>query len=601
MIITKQIDYHMKRFNIIIKNRFRAQLPVVLACLILFGYTSCEDPNSGKHYATSEKPMIDEYLAGEDEDLSDFSAIIETVGLQGTLHAYGTYTCFAPTNAAIKKWCTEKYGKNSWKDLSTAVLDSMVRFHLVNDTISTSDFVDGRLSTQNGLKKYITTATKLNSNNETYIEINRQAEIVEKDIHAENGIIQKIDAVLTPSPNSVYQAIKSEFPANDYKIFIAALEQSGYDKVLNDVSSDTTWYTLLVEPDAVFRGAGINSVDDLIDSLAVIRKDVTLRGNLLKMFIQYHIIPSLAYMADMMRVSTIETLKDGEVISLYTSKLDVLLNRFPAFGEMGVPIDRSVDYTDFSCRNGVIHTLSGFLPPKLREATPVYWDIAEQPELTALKEFRQDGTSITFHEGELSEMKFEAASSSKGITYSCSKTYGEKFQYVNYDNMYFGVNPDEIVWIEMKLPLLIAGTYKVWVCWRRVDYPMTFRTTFKQEGYDDQVFPNVFSTYDYMPTNQTISQLLNNGWKYYIAKAPKSNGGKVFVSRLLGTITVYKTGRHILRFEGLSGSNKVYWDMIHFIPATQNQLWPRFDVGGNEIYESTECKAILPYDQSCDN
>jgi len=591
----------MKRSYKITRIRLKTLLLTVVACVVFLGYTSCEDPNAGKHYATSEKPMIDEYLANEDEELSDFSAIIEAVGLQGTLHAYGTYTCFAPTNLAIQEWCSERYGAGSWKDLSTAVLDSMVRFHLVNDTIATSDFVDGRLSTPNGLKKYITTATKIDENNEAYVEINRQARILEKDIRAENGIIQKIDVVLTPSGNSVYQAIKSEFPANDYKIFIAALEQSGYDALLNDVSSDTTWFTLLAEPDAVFNKAGINSVEDLIDSMEVIRPDVTMRNKLLKMFVQYHILPSLAYLADMMRISTIETLIDGEVISLYVSQLDVLLNRFTAFGESGVPVNRDVDYTDFSCRNGVIHTLSGFLPPKLREASPVYWDIAEQPELTVLKEFRQDGITMTFLEGELSEMQFEAASSGKGITYSCGKTYGEKFQYVNYDNMYFGVNPDELVWLEMKIPLLIAGTYKVWVCWRRVDYPMTFRTTFKQEGFDDQVFPNVFSTYDYMPTNQTISQLLNNGWKYYVAKGPKSNGGKVFVSRLLGTITVHKTGRHILRFEGLSGNNKVYWDMIHFIPSTQNQLWPRFDVGGNEIYESTECRAILPYDQSCDN
>lgn len=580
-------------------NRLKTILLFAVALMAFIGLYSCEDPNSGKHYATSEKPMIDEYLANEDADLSDFSAIIEKVGLQGTLHAYGTYTCFAPTNAAIKKWCSDKFGKNSWQDVSTAELDSMVRFHLVNDTIAAADFVDGRLSTPNGLKKYITTDTKLDNENQTFIEVNRQAKIVEKDIRAENGIIHKIDVVLTPAVNSVYQALKSEFPANDYKIMIAAIEQSGYDKILNDISSDSTWFTLLAEPDDVFREAGIKSVNDLVDSMAVIRPDITIKSNLLKMFVRYHILPSLDYLADLMRVSTVETLIDGEVIALNRIQLTVLLNRFTAFGEPGVPVNRDVDYSDFTCRNGVIHTLSGFLPPKLREATPVYWDIAEQPELTALKEFRQDGTSITFLEGELSEMKFEASSSGKGITYSCGKTYGEKFQYVNYDNMYFGVNPSELTWVEMKLPLLIAGTYKVWICWRRVDYPMTFRSIFKQEGFDDQIFPNVFSTYDYMPTNQTISQLQNNGWKYYIAKAPKSNGGKVFVSRLLGTITVNKTGRHTLRFEGLSGNNKVYWDMIHFIPANKNQLWPRFDVGGNEIYETTDCKAIMPYDQPC--
>jgi len=570
---------------------------LLLTGLAIIGFTACEDRMKGV-YATSETPMIDEYLANEDSSLTEFSAIVVATGLQGTLHAYGTYTCFAPTNAAIQAWCTKKYGVNSWQELPTATLDSMVLFHLINDTLATEDFVDGRLPSPNGLKKYITTATKVDDSNVAYIEINRQAKIVERDIRAENGIIHIIDSVLTPSDESVYDAISK---SGDFTLFVEALERTGYDTILDNTASDTTWYTLLAEPDSVLLEEGINTVEELIDSMAVYRPDITNRNNLLKLFVQYHIIPSLAYLADMMLVSTEETLIDGEVITVYVSQLNVLLNRFTAFGEAGILVNRDVDYTDYTCQNGVFHTLSGFLPPKLREASPVYWDIAEQPELTALKEFRQDGTSLTFLEGELSEMEFEAASSGKGIVYSCSKTYGEKFQYVNYDNMYFGVNPEELTWIEMKTPLLIAGTYKVWICWRRVDYVMTFRSSFLQEGYDDQIFPNVYSTADYMPTSQTIAQLLNNGWKYYVAKAPKSNGGKVFVSRLLGTITVYKTGRHTLRFEGLSGSNKVYWDMIHFIPSDQNQLWPRFDVGGNEILETTACSAILPYDQSCDN
>ena len=580
----------------------------------LFGFLfvtilmACSDPNADMHYATSDVPMIDDYLSTKDTSLTDFAAIIEKTGYQGTLHAYGAYTCFAPTNAAIDTWCREQFGVSSWKSLSIDTLKDMVRFHLINDTISTAYFEDGRLSTPNGLKKYLTTSTKLDSQNKTYIEVNRQARILEKDIYAENGIIQKIDAVLMPNTNTVWQAIKSEFPANDYTIFIGALEQSGMDSILNKQAADTVWYTLLAEPDAVLHTAGINSVSQLIDSMAVIRPDVKQRTNLLNLYVKYHVVPSLAYVADFMKVSTEETMVDGEVITVKVNQLDVLLNKFTYTenSDPGVMIDRDVDYTDFSCRNGVIHTLKTFMPPRLREPMPVYWDIAEQPELTSLKEFRKDGTIINFTEGELSEIKFGAASAGKGIQYACSKVFGLKFQYVNYDYLYFGVNPSELTWVEMKTPLLIAGTYKVWVCWRRVDYVMTFRTSFKQDGYPTQVFPNVYSTYDYVPTGQTQVQLLNSGWKYYVAKQPYSNSGKaiaddgkVFVSRVLGTITVNKTGRHTLRFEGLTGTNKVYWDMIHFIPVGDNQIWPRFDVQGKEIYENTPCNSIYPYDQPC--
>jgi len=589
-------------------NRSILQLSKLIGLLFVTVLISCGDPNANMHYATSDVPMIDDYMSTKDSSLTEFAAIIEKTGYQGTLHAYGTYTCFAPTNAAINAWCQEKFGVSSWKSLSVDTLKDMVRFHLINDTISTSYFEDGRLSTPNGLKKYLTTSTKLDNENKTYIEVNRQARIIEKDIYAENGIIQKIDAVLTPNTNTVWQAIKSEFPANEYTIFTAALEQSGMDTVLNKQLADTTWFTLLAEPDAVLQAAGINSVSQLIDTMAVIRPDVKQRANLLDLYVKYHVVPSLAYVADFMKVSTEETLVDGEVITVKVNQLDVVLNKFTYAenSDPGVMIDRNVDYTDFSCRNGVIHTVKTFMPPRLRQPMPVYWDIAEQPELTALKEFRKDGTIINFTEGELSEIKFSAASAGKGIQYACSKVFGLKFQYVNYDYLYFGVNPSELTWVEMKTPLLIAGTYKVWVCWRRVDYVMTFRTSFLQAGQPTQVFPNVYSTYDYVPTGQTEAQLLNSGWKYYVAKQPYSNSsraiaddGKVFVSRVLGTITVTKTGRHTLRFEGLTGTNKVYWDMIHFIPVGDDQVWPRFDVLGHEIYKNTPCNAVYPFDQAC--
>lgn len=574
---------------------------LLIGIMFITALISCEDPNANMHYATSVVPMIDDYLTTKDTSLTSFAAIIEKTGYQGTLHAYGTYTCFAPTNAAINTWCLEQYGTSSWQSIPVESLKDMVRFHLINDTISTSNFEDGRLSTPNGLKKYLTTSTKLDNDNQTYIEVNRQARIIEKDIYAENGIIHKIDAVLMPNPNTVWQAIKSEFPSNEYTIFIGALEQSGMDSILNKQLADTIWYTLLAEPDAVLQAAGINTVSQLIDSMAVIRPDVTLRTNLLELYVKYHVVPSLAYVADFMKVSTEETMVESEVITVKVFQLDVTLNKF-TYSENpdpGVMIDRDGDYTDFSCRNGVIHTLKSFMPPRLRKPMPVYWDIAEQPELTALKEFRKDGTLILFKEGELSEMKFSATSSSKGITYACNKVYGGKLQYVNYDYMYFGVNPSELTWVEMKTPLLIAGTYKVWVCWRRVDPISTFRTSFLQVGQPTQVLPNVYSTYDYLPTGQSESQLLNNGWKYYVAKQPASNDGKVFVSRVLGTVTVTKTGRHTLRFEGLTGSDRVYWDMIHFIPVGDNQTWPRFDVLGNEIYKTTPCSAIYPYDLPC--
>lgn len=570
---------------------------IVLLLVVLVLFTACPGSMDRNYqYAVSDVPMIDDYLNQEDSSLSEFGAIVQAAGYQGTLHAYGSYTCFAPDNQAIALWLADQH-VSSWQELAPSQLLDMVKFHLINDTISTAAFVDGRLSAPNGLKKYLTTLTLLDENNHAYIEVNRQAKILHKDIRCENGLIHKIDRVLAPSEKSIYHILKEDFPPN-FSIMIEAIDSSSWLSLLQQ-SGDSVWFTFFVESDSVFQAAGINTYRDLIDTMAVIRTDLHQRDNLCDLFVGYHIIPSLNYLTDLKTAGgSKETCIKNNVITITVNQLDVILNRFIADQlnyDPGVMIDIDSYYTDYTCENGVIHSIKTFMPPRVRKASPVYWDIAEQPELIALKEFRKDGTSVTFLQDELSEIKFEAKSSSKGITYACDVQFGDKFQYVYYDYLYFGVNPDELLWVEMKTPLLIEGEYNVWVCWRRTDYNTTFRSYFLQEGQERQQFPNVFDMYQYLPTGKSLTQLLNEGWKYYVAKRPRDPQGRVFPSKLLGTITVHTTGRHTLRFEGLSGKNRHYWDMIHFIPKNQNQLWPRFDVGGNQIWSDTPCDSIMPY------
>lgn len=582
------------------KKTMMLKWTIALAGGVLLGFFACNSPMDGNTYAVSDVPMIDDYLLVKDASLSDFGAVVEYVGYQGTLHAYGTYTCFAPDNEAMAAWVAKK-GVSSWKEISEEELKNMVKFHLINDTLATNTFVDGRMVSPNSMRKYLTTRVLLDENRQTYIEVNRQAKIVERDILCDNGYVHKIDQVLEPAAKNVYLTLKEDYPEK-YGIFLEAIEKSSYKDILSQ-SNDSIWYTLLVESDSVLNSNGIYSYNDLIDSMAVIRVDIVQEQNLCNMYVGYHIIPSLCYLTDLkLAGGSKTTCIKNNVITITIKSLDVLLNLFTADAlnyDPGVKIDVNSYYSDFSCENGVIHVLEGFMPPRIRKASPVYWDIAEQPELLALKEFRQNGTSVTFLQGELSEINFEANSSKKGIVYTCDQQFGDKFQYVYYDYLTLGVNPSELLWLEMKTPLLIEGEYNVWVCWRRSDFNTTFRSYFIEENENGerstQQFPNVFDMYQYLPTGKSTSQLLNEGLKYYVAKRPRDPQGKVFPSKLLGTITVHTTGRHYLRFEGLSGSGTHNWDMIHFIPKNQTQLWPRFDVGGNQIWENTPCDSILPY------
>ena len=69
-------------------------------------------------------------------------------------------------------------------------------------------------------------------------------------------------------------------------------------------------------------------------------------------------------------------------------------------------------------------------------------------------------------------------------------------------------------------------------------------------------------------------------------------------SILLGTIKVYSSGRHTIRFDMVEkyGDKNYRFDMIQFIPATENQVWPMLDMKGNQIEEdSPEIDDIWPY------
>lgn len=70
------------------------------------------------------------------------------------------------------------------------------------------------------------------------------------------------------------------------------------------------------------------------------------------------------------------------------------------------------------------------------------------------------------------------------------------------------------------------------------------------------------------------------------------------LSPVLGTIKVYSSGRHTIRFDMVEkyGDKNYRFDMIQFIPATENQVWPMLDMKGNQIEEdSPEIDDIWPY------
>jgi len=428
------------------------------------------------------------------------------------------------------------------------------------------------------------------------IRVNRQANILKQDIGVANGIIHKIDYVLTPNPKTVGEMI-DQLPDN-YSLFKSIMKETTLTDTLTVNNGQDIWYTVLLQSNESFATQSVTDKASLLLKMKTAQPDYADNPvKLLQLYAQYHIVNRLAYAADLSVSSAELTLAKNQAITIKTKDSTLILNEYQSMTkfEAGVKVNKNSEWTDMSCSNGVLIDLEGYIQPVKRGAEAVYWEVSDQPEIKKSSLYRKAGAVLTFKPGELSELNF-GGKNNPTVNYRVMSAFNNTTQYVNMD--YLGVNfyPNIVQWMELKTPVLTEGVYNVWICWRRMGTNQNFKTTFKQDGKDDQLLPNVVNFSEYFNTTNTPEVNLNSGMKRYNAKQVAS----ACCSRNCGAIKVEYTGRHTLRLDAIGGTNnEVPIDMIQFIPVEQDQLWPRFDIKGNSIYPDTPCTSIAPIDQTC--
>ncbi|MFV0327723.1 MAG: fasciclin domain-containing protein [Bacteroides xylanisolvens] len=586
-------------------------LSIIAGILGICFLNACEDSMEGTVYRTSDEQMLDEYMEDPKNQLTDFLKIVDASDYRGMLHAYGAYTCLIPTNSAVQKYM-ESVGKTV-EQLTQEEANEYVGYHVISDTITSARFVDGRMPTQNIIDYYLTTESKYDDAGNLYVEVDRKARMIAKDIILGNGILHVVDAMLEKPHLTLKQQIES-LPLDRYSLMKDLFaETSKFDDLLDAKIEGDTCYTVYIQDNETFNMEGIYNKDDLLRHL---KKNLSGIGDqeLLENFLGYHIGVGRQYVVDLMQTSAITTAVPLEVISCKMQKDKILLNEYKigSLDEEGIELDRESEYSDLSAVNGVVQEVKGMLEIKKLAAYPVYFDVCDQPELKKMSFFRKKGTSEQFTVGSLSEVTW----ATNKITYKVLSSYdpsaptvannGE--QYVYGDYFQFRMADKYPKWIEFKLPLLAQGVYKVWICFQYLkadsgapQLRTTFKKNFNEESEDDLVLPNIV-----MAGKVVLKYRIDeNGKKVIDHAAMEQEGMKIYTpyaadakigARLLGTIKVEATGRYALRLECLiKAGADIQLDMLQFIPAEEEQIWPMVDMAGNLIEEDTPKNEMWPY------
>lgn len=97
---------------------------LALVSLVTLGMTSCKDDIPEEYQKTEQMDMLSDFLK-KNANYSLFARMVEKAGKMDLFSAYGTYTCFVPTNAAVSSYLA-KLGVSSVEELPAEECDTLV-------------------------------------------------------------------------------------------------------------------------------------------------------------------------------------------------------------------------------------------------------------------------------------------------------------------------------------------------------------------------------------------------------------------------------------------------------------------------------------------
>ncbi|MDQ0475860.1 MULTISPECIES: fasciclin domain-containing protein [Chryseobacterium] len=315
------------------KNIFK-----ILSALFLIGITSiaCKE--------NEDEPVMSQTvyaIASRDSDLSSLKAAIDKAGLATTLDGTGTFTVFAPSNAAFSTFLSAN-GFASLNDVPVAALKEILLNHVLAAKVPSGAITTGYVSTL--AKGGASSARNISMfiNNASGVKINGISNVTKADIMASNGVIHKVDAVIG-LPTIVTHALANP----NFTSLVAALTRTDMPNFVGILSGTAS------SPFTVFAPTN-TAFTSLLTELSFSNLAAIPKGTL-ENVLKYHVVAGANVAStDLTNNMTVTTFQGGtfKITTTGGVKITDTNNRVS-----------NIILTDVQCSNGIIHAIDKVLLP----------------------------------------------------------------------------------------------------------------------------------------------------------------------------------------------------------------------------------------------
>jgi uncharacterized surface protein with fasciclin (FAS1) repeats len=269
----------------------------------------------------SDAPSTIMDVLDESAQFSLLTAAIDIAGLRTTLDTGGPFTLLAPPNGAFLS-----LPQGALRGLITnpAALANVLKFHVIPGSFRATQVVTlSTAPTVQGNTIFVNPAAGA-----LYLD---EAEVIQADVQASNGIIHVLDDVLDPAPTTVVEFLAAN---PSFSTLVTAVGAANLGATL----SGTGPFTVFAPTNRAFNKLPAGALAGLL-------ANPTQLGNVLK----YHVVPAKLFAADVIQLNNAATVL-GPVVS------------FSQAANGAVFVNQSqIQAVDIELSNGVIHFIDTVL------------------------------------------------------------------------------------------------------------------------------------------------------------------------------------------------------------------------------------------------